>query len=119
MRPSEQEFHIYHFQTDDDSGSTSSAGKGRSQYFPTHRSGKILSMRLKNFMCHRNLSVDFNRQTNLIVGKNGSGKSAILTALIIGLGSKANATDRSHNIKRKQTHFRRFRFFFLSKNVCN
>lgn len=64
------------------------------------RSGKILSVRLKNFMCHRHLEVNFNRHTNLVVGANGSGKSAILTALIIGLGSKANATNRSTSIKR-------------------
>lgn len=51
-------------------------------------------------MCHRHLNVEFNRHTNLVVGANGSGKSAILTALIIGLGSKANATNRSTSIKR-------------------
>lgn len=51
-------------------------------------------------MCHRNLEVDFNRRTNLVIGANGSGKSAILTALIVGLGSKANATNRSSSIKR-------------------
>lgn len=63
------------------------------------RSGKILAVKLRNFMCHANLTVDFNKRTNLLVGQNGSGKSAILTALIIGLGSKANATNRSSSIK--------------------
>ncbi|XP_031633548.1 structural maintenance of chromosomes protein 6 [Contarinia nasturtii] len=63
------------------------------------RSGKILSVKLRNFMCHSNLTVDFNLRTNLLIGQNGSGKSAILTALIIGLGSKANATNRSSSIK--------------------
>lgn len=71
------------------------------QYIFTRRSGKVLSVKLRNFMCHRNLAVDFNQHTNLLIGQNGSGKSAILTALIIGLGSKANATNRSSNIKRK------------------
>lgn len=52
-------------------------------------------------MCHQNLEVDFNKRTNLLIGNNGSGKSAVLTALIIGLGCKANATNRSSNIKRK------------------
>lgn len=52
-------------------------------------------------MCHENLKVDFNRHANLLVGQNGSGKSAILTALIVGLGSRANATNRCNNIKRK------------------
>lgn len=63
------------------------------------RSGKILAVILRNFMCHSNLKVEFNTRTNLLVGQNGSGKSAILTALIIGLGSKANATNRSSSIK--------------------
>lgn len=65
------------------------------------RSGKILTVKLRNFMCHSNLTVDFNPRTNLLIGQNGSGKSAILTALIIGLGSKANATNRSSSIKGK------------------
>lgn len=67
------------------------------------RSGKILAVKLRNFMCHKNLTVDFNQRTNLLVGNNGSGKSAVLTALIIGLGCKANATNRSNSIKRKYT----------------
>lgn len=50
-------------------------------------------------MCHKNLSVDFNLQTNLVIGENGSGKSAILTAMIVGLGARANVTNRSSSIK--------------------
>ena len=69
------------------------------------RSGKILTVKLRNFMCHSNLTVDFNARTNLLVGQNGSGKSAILTALIIGLGSKANATNRSSSIKGNDCFF--------------
>lgn len=69
------------------------------------RSGKVIMVKLKNFMCHRNLVVDFNSRTNLVVGANGSGKSAILTALIIGLGSKANATNRSSSVKRMYIYF--------------
>jgi hypothetical protein len=65
------------------------------------RSGKILKMILKNFMCHGNLLVDFNKRVNILVGNNGSGKSAVLTALIIGLGSKAAATNRSSSLKRE------------------
>lgn len=70
-----------------------------------NRSGKILMVKLRNFMCHQNLVVEFNRRTNLLIGNNGSGKSAVLTALIIGLGCKANATNRSSNIKRKFLSF--------------
>nr|CAI5838630.1 unnamed protein product [Callosobruchus analis] len=34
-----------------------------------------------------------------MVGKNGSGKSAILTALVLGLGGKATLTNRGSNVK--------------------
>lgn len=52
-------------------------------------------------MCHERLKVDFNSRANLLIGQNGSGKSAILTALIVGLGCRATATNRSKSIKRK------------------
>ena len=36
---------------------------------------------------------------NFIVGKNGSGKSAILTAITLCLGGKASATNRGQSLK--------------------
>ncbi|XP_058823192.1 structural maintenance of chromosomes protein 6-like [Topomyia yanbarensis] len=68
------------------------------------RSGKILKMQLKNFMCHRNLVVEFNKRANLLVGNNGSGKSAVLAALTIGLGCSANLTNRSSSVKQLIKH---------------
>lgn len=82
----------------DDGGNSSNADLSHLLDYNV-RSGKILTVKLRNFMCHANLAVDFNKRTNLLIGQNGSGKSAILTALIIGLGSKANATNRSSSIK--------------------
>lgn len=67
-------------------------------------SGKILYIHVKNFMCHGNLRVNLNKHANIIVGHNGSGKSAIFTALIIGLGGKASAAHRSSNIKQLVKH---------------
>lgn len=72
------------------------------------RAGMVLKMHLKNFMCHGNLAIDFNENINLLVGANGSGKSAIITALAVGLGAKATVTNRSQNLKRKW-----FLLFFL------
>lgn len=63
-----------------------------------NRSGKINQIVLKNFMCHSHLNIEFNKNANLLIGNNGSGKSAILTALIVGLGSKSSATQRCTNV---------------------
>lgn len=63
------------------------------------RNGKVLRMVLKNFMCHRHLAVQFNKRANLLVGKNGSGKSAILAAMTVGLGCSAGQTNRCSSLK--------------------
>ncbi|XP_030627220.1 structural maintenance of chromosomes protein 6 [Chanos chanos] len=62
--------------------------------------GVIESITLKNFMCHHFLGpFQFGPNVNFIVGNNGSGKSAILTALIVGLGGKATTTNRGVSLK--------------------
>lgn len=60
--------------------------------------GKLLHISLKNFMCHGNFKLDFNERMNFILGHNGSGKSGILTAIIVGLGGTAKATNRSNTL---------------------
>uniref|UniRef100_A0A3Q0RNA1 Structural maintenance of chromosomes 6 n=1 Tax=Amphilophus citrinellus TaxID=61819 RepID=A0A3Q0RNA1_AMPCI len=61
--------------------------------------GLIESITLKNFMCHHSLGpFQFGPNVNFIVGHNG-GKSAILTALIVGLGGKATVTNRAMSLK--------------------
>lgn len=52
-----------------------------------------------NFMCHDHFSVELGPLINFIVGKNGSGKSAILTATTLCLGGKASATNRGQSLK--------------------
>ncbi|XP_012539107.1 structural maintenance of chromosomes protein 6 isoform X2 [Monomorium pharaonis] len=61
--------------------------------------GKVKKIRLYNFMCHEALEITLNNNVNFIVGRNGSGKSAILTALTIGLGARANVTSRGTSVK--------------------
>lgn len=58
-----------------------------------------MRVHLTNFMCHGNLVVDFSERINFLVGSNGSGKSAVMAALVIGLGCKASATNRSKSLK--------------------
>ena len=60
--------------------------------------GSIQSVELVNFMCHSYLKVDLGPNINFITGNNGSGKSAILTAITIALGGKAKFTNRASSI---------------------
>ncbi|EDW98984.1 structural maintenance of chromosomes protein 6 [Drosophila yakuba] len=64
------------------------------------RCGKVISMRLTNFMCHSNLFIEFGPNINFLVGNNGSGKSAVITALALGLTSSARATNRASSIQK-------------------
>lgn len=52
-----------------------------------------------NFMCHDHFQVELGPLINFIVGKNGSGKSAILTGITLCLGGKASATNRGQSLK--------------------
>lgn len=61
--------------------------------------GILESIHCVNFMCHESLHVDLGPHLNFIVGENGSGKSAILTAITICLGGKASSTNRGGSLK--------------------
>ncbi|XP_019154834.1 PREDICTED: structural maintenance of chromosomes protein 6B-like [Ipomoea nil] len=64
-----------------------------------NQAGTISKIRLENFMCHNNLEIDFGDSVNFITGQNGSGKSAILTALCLAFGSRARGTQRANTMK--------------------
>lgn len=62
--------------------------------------GIVESISLRNFMCHSHLGpFNFGPNVNFVVGNNGSGKSAVLTALIVALGGNAHATNRGLSLK--------------------
>ncbi|KAJ4290938.1 Structural maintenance of chromosomes protein 6 [Kalmusia sp. IMI 367209] len=61
--------------------------------------GVIEEIKCTNFMCHEQLTVPLGPLINFIIGHNGSGKSAVLTALTLCLGGKATATNRGQSLK--------------------
>ncbi|KHE78648.1 P-loop containing nucleoside triphosphate hydrolase protein [Neurospora crassa] len=61
--------------------------------------GILESITCINFMCHTRLHCELGPLLNFIVGENGSGKSAILTAITLCLGGKASSTNRGGSLK--------------------
>ncbi|KAL9266845.1 Structural maintenance of chromosomes protein 6B-like protein [Drosera capensis] len=66
---------------------------------PSGPAGTIARIKLENFMCHENLQIEFDDHVNFITGQNGSGKSAILTALCVAFGCRAKSTQRAATLK--------------------
>ncbi|GMM57120.1 DNA repair protein [Maudiozyma humilis] len=80
-------------------------GAGAGQDEPV--AGFIKKVVLRNFMSHENFELTLGPKLNFIVGNNGSGKSAILTAITIGLGGKTSDTNRGSKLTdliREGTH---------------
>ena len=67
---------------------------------------KIESIKLMNFRCFESLDLSFHPQLTVIVGKNASGKSTVLDAVAIAVGTFPSAFDGigSYGIK-KHTMF--------------
>ncbi|KAJ5067511.1 structural maintenance of chromosomes 56 smc5 smc6 [Anaeramoeba ignava] len=63
------------------------------------QAGIIEELLMENFMCHRKLKIRLNSGVNVIFGSNGSGKSAIFTALLFCLGAHTRLTNRGTNLK--------------------
>ncbi|KAH9851599.1 P-loop containing nucleoside triphosphate hydrolase protein [Lenzites betulinus] len=61
--------------------------------------GIIESIEMHQFMCHKYLTFSLGPQINFIIGHNGSGKSAVLSALTVALGGKATSTGRGNGLK--------------------
>ncbi|KAF1626274.1 Structural maintenance of chromosomes protein 6, partial [Eudyptes filholi] len=87
-------------ESNEEENSQSSADSNFSFLSTVGEVGIIESIQLKNFMCHSMLGpFQFGSNLNFVVGNNGSGKSSVLTALIVGLGGKATATNRGSSLK--------------------
>lgn len=71
---------------------------GKGENFPADNA-IIEEITCTNFMCHEHLSISIGPLINFVIGHNGSGKSAVLTALTLCLGGKATATNRGQSLK--------------------
>ncbi|KAJ3047319.1 Structural maintenance of chromosomes protein 6 [Rhizophlyctis rosea] len=76
-----------------------SAGSRQQETFGDVDAGTVESVKLFNFMCHKSVLINLGPKINFIVGRNGSGKSAVLTALTVCLGGTPRATGRATAVK--------------------
>ncbi|MBT3209843.1 MAG: AAA family ATPase [Bacteroidetes bacterium] len=72
----------------------------------------IKNIRLKNFRGYKDLKLDFNKNFNLIIGNNGSGKTAVLEALTVAIGSffLGIRNVNSRHILNKDIHIHNFEY---------
>ena len=68
---------------DDDDG-----GGGRRMFNDTRMTGVILRVSMRNVRCHPALEVTLGPRINFLCGENGSGKSSVLTAILLALGGE-------------------------------
>ncbi|KAG8723910.1 Structural maintenance of chromosomes protein 6 [Ceratobasidium sp. 395] len=61
--------------------------------------GTIQRVEMTNFMCHQRVTINLDPRINFIVGNNGSGKSAVLSAIAIALGGRSASTGRGTGLK--------------------
>ena len=50
---------------------------------------KVLGVKLKNFRCHEDFTLNCEELTTLIIGENGSGKTSLLEAIYLALRGKS------------------------------
>eukprot|EP00092_Neocalanus_flemingeri_P032878 GFUD01035757.1.p1 GENE.GFUD01035757.1~~GFUD01035757.1.p1 ORF type:complete len:1072 (-),score=401.60 GFUD01035757.1:161-3376(-) len=67
--------------------------------FWERRAGMILEVKLRNFMCHELYHFIPNQRLTFLSGENGSGKSAVLTAIVFALGGSARTSNRGSSNK--------------------
>ncbi|WEJ93315.1 Structural maintenance of chromosomes protein 6 [Yamadazyma tenuis] len=82
-----------------DSETSNTEGTETNGIMEKFHAGVIEKISLKNFMCHDFFELELGPRLNFIIGRNGSGKSAIITGISVGLGAKASDTSRGSSIQ--------------------
>jgi len=65
----------------------------------------LTSVKLKNFRCHKDISLNFSENLNYIVGGNGQGKTAILEAIYYLCTTKSHNTNSDSEVLRFNESF--------------
>lgn len=60
----------------------------------------LTSVQLKNFRCHKDISLNFSENLNYIVGGNGQGKTAILESIYYLCTTKSHTTNSDSEVLR-------------------
>lgn len=66
----------------------------------------LQSLELKNYRSHKDLSLEFSPQTNVIIGLNGAGKTNILEAILYSYTGKSYRAKDIHLITHNETQSR-------------
>ena len=67
-----------------------SAKRTKSDESKQHHKNLLQEITVTNFMCHKELKLNFGERVNFIVGQNGSGKSACLNAIQVMIQNDSN-----------------------------
>jgi len=78
--------------------STQETGGGQSRGWAV-KPGMIMEVKMTNFMCHQTFTFNPNQKLTFLSGENGSGKSAVLTAIVFALGGNARVASRGNTNK--------------------
>jgi len=60
-----------------------------------YRKGSILRLTMKNFVTYTNAEIRPGAQLNVVIGPNGTGKSTLVCAMVLGLGGKPSVLGRA------------------------
>jgi predicted ATP-binding protein involved in virulence len=90
---------------------------------PNHAAMRIDTLTLKNFRRFDKLEINFRPQFNLLVGKNGSGKTTILDGLSVAMGawllgmSKYNKDCKARSIGREEARLKCIQYAKAGKKL--